>query len=70
MGEDAGVKYNEKQFEVSKPYIVRILKALVANNIWKSTEYFRIVNEEDKVIEKALQVLADTEVYNKILGFK
>jgi carboxyl-terminal processing protease len=70
MGEDAGVKYNEKQLAVSKHDILKILKALVANDIWKSTEYFRIVNEGDKVIEKALQVLADKAGYNKILGFK
>jgi carboxyl-terminal processing protease len=69
MGEDAGVKYNEKQFAVSKPDILKILKALVANDIWKSTEYFRIVNEGDKVIDKALQVLADKNAYNKILGY-
>jgi carboxyl-terminal processing protease len=70
MGEDAGVKFNEKQFEVSQAFILKILKALVANDIWQSTEYFRIVNEGDVVIDKALKVLANKAEYNRILGIK
>jgi carboxyl-terminal processing protease len=69
-GEDAGVKFNEKQFEVSKPTVLKILKALVANDLWQTTEYFRIINEGDVVIEKALKVLADKDEYNRILGVK
>jgi carboxyl-terminal processing protease len=70
MGEDVGVKFNEKQFEVSRPFTLKVLKALVANDIWQSTEYFRIINEDDVVIEKALKVLADKAEYNRILGIK
>jgi len=68
MGEDAGVKYNEKQFAISRDPMLKYLKALVANYIWQPTEYFRIMNEGDKVIEKALKVLSDGNSYSKILG--
>jgi carboxyl-terminal processing protease len=68
-GEDAGVKFNEKQFSVSKAEILKILKGLVANDIWQTTEYFRIVNEGDVVIAKALKVLGDDKAYNKVLGY-
>jgi carboxyl-terminal processing protease len=70
MGEDAGIKYNEKQFDISKTFSLKILKALVANDIWQSTEYFRIVNEGDVAIEQALKVLSDKDEYNRILGIK
>lgn len=70
MGEAAGVKYNEKQFIFSKAQILKYLKALVANEIWESTEFFRIMNEGDKVIEKALQILSDEDSYDRILGYK
>jgi carboxyl-terminal processing protease len=70
MGEDAGVKYNEKQYVQSQAVILKILKALVANSIWQTTEYYRIVNEGDKVIERAIKVLSDKAGYNMILGFK
>jgi carboxyl-terminal processing protease len=67
-GEDAGVKYNEDQFRVSEEEILLILKALVASNLWQSNEYYRIINENDTVIEKALQIFNDGSAYNKILG--
>ena len=68
-GETAGVKYNESQFQVSKSEILKITKALVASNLWKTNEYFRILNEDDAVIKKALQVVSDKTAYNKILGY-
>jgi carboxyl-terminal processing protease len=67
-GEADGVKYNEDQFNKSKDEILLVLKGLVATNIWQSSEYFQIINENDKVIEKALKVISDKKSYNTILG--
>jgi carboxyl-terminal processing protease len=69
-GEDAGIKYNEAEFNISKSDVLMILKALVANNIWQTNEYYRIINEEDKVIDKALEIISNKDAYNKILGYK
>jgi len=44
-----------------------ILKALVASNIWQVNEYYRIINEKDPVIDKALEVISDAGTYNRIL---
>jgi len=67
-GEAEGVKYNEDQFNKSKDEILLVLKGLVATNIWQPSEYFQIINENDKVIEKALNVISDKKSYNTILG--
>jgi carboxyl-terminal processing protease len=67
-GEAEGVKYNEEQFNISKEEILLILKGLVASNIWQSSEYFQIVNSNDKVLERALKVISDKKTYNSILG--
>ena len=69
VGEDAGVKFNEQGYSVSKDEMLRILKAQIAGNIWNTTEFFRIINEDDVVIAKALKVLADEKAYYKILGY-
>ncbi|MCU0472291.1 MAG: S41 family peptidase [Bacteroidales bacterium] len=69
-GEDAGVKYNDDYFKKSEPNILKVLKALVANNLWGSNEYFRIMNENDELIEKALKIISDKEAYDSILGYK
>ena len=50
-----GVKYDENQFNKSKEEMLLVLKGLVATNIWQTSEYFQIINENDKVIEKALK---------------
>jgi carboxyl-terminal processing protease len=67
-GEAEGVKYNEEQFNTSKSEILLILKGLVATNIWQTSEYYQIINETDKVIDKALKVISDKKSYNAILG--
>jgi carboxyl-terminal processing protease len=69
MGNDAGVKFNQKGFEVSKADILKYMKALVASDIWQSSEFFQIINEGDRVISRALKVLGDEKVYNKLLGY-
>jgi carboxyl-terminal processing protease len=69
-GEESGVKYNEDQFKKSESEILVVLKALLANNIWQSNEYFRIINEKDKIIAEAIRVISDRDTYNKILGFR
>ncbi len=67
-GEDAGVKFIQDQYKKSESEILLVLKALLANNLWQTNEYFRIINEEDNVIEEALKVISSRERYNKILG--
>jgi carboxyl-terminal processing protease len=69
-GEDAGVKYDESQYRHSEEEILMVLKALVASNIWQTNEYFRIINENDVVIDKALQIINDGTTYNRILGYR
>ncbi len=69
-GEESGVKFNEAQYKVSESEILMVLKALVANNIWQTNEYYRIINEDDIVIDKALEIISDKDTYNRILGYK
>ena len=69
-GEAEGIPYDEAQFNISKDEILMILKGLIASNIWQISEYYQIINQNDKVIEKALQVISDSKSYNTILGYK
>jgi carboxyl-terminal processing protease len=67
-GEDAGVKYDDKQYKISEKEILLAMKAVLANNYWQSNEYFRIINENDELIPKALKLISDPDTYNRILG--
>lgn len=68
-GEEAGIKYVDDQYKKSESEILMVLKALLANNIWQTNEYFRIINENDNVLAEALKVISDEKLYNKILGY-
>lgn len=67
-GESSGVAYNEEQYNKSKEEILLILKGYIAGNLWQTSEFFEIINSDDKVIDKALQVISDKKTYNAILG--
>ena len=69
-GEDSGAKYVEESYKKSESEILLVLKALLANNIWQTNEYFRIINEKDNVIGEALRVISERETYNRILGYR
>jgi carboxyl-terminal processing protease len=70
MGEEAGVVFDENQFNTSRNEIMKIMKGMVASNLWKTNEYFMIVNEGDRVIENALGIVSDRQRYNSLLGNK
>jgi carboxyl-terminal processing protease len=69
-GEAEGVKFNEEQFNKSKEEILLIMKGYIANNMWKTNELYQIVNENDKLIDKALKLISDKKSYNSILGIQ
>lgn len=53
----AGIKFNEKQYLTSLPFIKLQLKALVARDLWNMNEYFQIINETNESLEKALSIM-------------
>jgi carboxyl-terminal processing protease len=67
-GEAEGVPFNEEDFNRSQAEILLIMKGYVASNMWQTNELFQIVNQNDKVIDKALSVISDKTSYNTILG--
>ena len=69
-GDKMGVKYDEKGFETSREQILRLLKGLVARDIWDMSEYYQVAFEDDNVIREALRVINDPQLYNSILGKK
>jgi len=69
-GEAEGVNYDEAQFNTSKEEMLLILKGLVASNMWHISSYYQIINQNDKVIDRAVGLISDKDKYNAILGFK
>lgn len=66
--ENEGVKWDEEQFDRSEPMIKLQLKALIARNEWDMEKYYKVVLGEDKVVNKAMEILGDSNAYRKILN--
>lgn len=69
-GESEGVKFDEEQFNKSREEILLVLKGIIATNMWQTNEYFRVINQNDKVIAEALKIIEDRKTYNTMLGYR
>ena len=65
-GEEQGVKKEEKLLAEALPELKRLLKALVARDLWSFNEYYQIINEHNAALHAALDALQDGQ-YEKFL---
>jgi len=43
------------------------LKALIARDLYNSSAYFRIMNDENEIFKEAFRIINDEERYNNLL---
>lgn len=56
-GEKAGVKpKDDEELQRTIPYLTLQMKALIARDLWEMNAYFRVMNEENEMVKKALQL--------------
>lgn len=68
-GEKQGIKKNDEQLKISISDIKIILKALIARDLWDTSEFYQIVNKTDKTVNKAIEVLSNKKLYEqKLMG--
>lgn len=54
---EKNIKIKESELEKSKNSIKLIIKAYVARDLWGNDEFYKIINEKDEKIKKAIDVL-------------
>lgn len=69
-GDKAGIKKDDKSVEFARPLLVKLMKALIARDLFSTSEYFQVVNSDDSSIKKAVEVLTSNGTYSKILSGK
>ena len=47
------------ELKATLPYLRLQLKALIARDVWDMSEYFQIMNEQNKTIQQALRLIAE-----------
>lgn len=62
-GKKMGVEPNMEEYGKSAKEINMILKGLIAQKLWDTSEYFQVINNEDETVRKALNALSDWRKY-------
>jgi len=68
MGEKEGIVKNEEDYLASVDDLKLHVKALLARDLWESSEYYKVVNKSNDFIKKAVEVLSSPKIYNKELA--
>lgn len=66
-GEKEGVKLDSIQYGKSKNLIKKQIKANIARDMWESGEYYQIMNTENDIYMKAIEVLSSKKNYEAAL---
>ena len=68
IAESKDVKWDDEQFERSENWIKLRIKAMIAQDVWDIDKFYQVVTRDDKVIQKAVDILNSKKEYDKILG--
>ncbi|MCL1944138.1 MAG: S41 family peptidase [Candidatus Azobacteroides sp.] len=69
-GEEDKVKYDEEQYRKSRPLIELQIKSLVARDLFDQNEYYKVINSENKPLQKAFEIISDSKAYSMLLSGK
>jgi carboxyl-terminal processing protease len=61
-GKAAGVAFNSEEYQRSKHIIALQYKALVARDFFDSGSFYRVINKDDDVFKKAIQLIRNRKV--------
>lgn len=65
--EDEELEYNEEEFELSKLEMKLQLKALIARDLWETSHYYEIMNQNDAEVNKAIEIFEDWKNQSKLI---
>jgi carboxyl-terminal processing protease len=69
-GDRNNVKFSEEQYRKSFNEMMRVMKGLVARDLWDMNEYYMVVNQGDDSIMRALSIISDPVLYERLLGYR
>ncbi|MGN0206739.1 MAG: S41 family peptidase [Muribaculaceae bacterium] len=68
LGLHEKVEINKEELKTSEPLIRRVLKAMIARDLWTMDAYFRVYNEQNDLVQEALRILSDDALYQRVLN--
>lgn len=68
LAADDKIEWNEEQFNTSRPLIFVQLKALIARDLFDSSAFYHIINQESDIFMEGLKIIRDDARYNNLLN--
>jgi carboxyl-terminal processing protease len=62
---DEGLSKSEDETGLSEERISLIMRAYIARDLWSTSEFYEIINEDDQNIKKAIEVIDNWETFQK-----
>ncbi|MGC9151572.1 MAG: S41 family peptidase [Microbacter sp.] len=67
---DAKIPFVQSEYDLSKDFLDVQIKALIANDLWDRTAYYRIINSQNEMVQKAIRILEKSGEYHCLLTLK
>ncbi|RKD89708.1 carboxyl-terminal processing protease [Mangrovibacterium diazotrophicum] len=64
------VDSDKESIDFARPLIKKLGKALIARDVFGTNYYFQVINKDEEIIKKAVEVLENNSNYEKILAEK
>lgn len=58
------VEYNEEQYKESEQLLKLNMKAVIAQNLFDTPQFYQIMNDENEILQRALEILNSNEYKN------
>ena len=62
---EAKIEVKDEQVQRSKPLIMLQIKALLARNIYEQSDFYRVMNSENEIVQKGIEVIKNFDKYLK-----
>ncbi len=59
FAEAKGIARRDEQMAISRESIAEVVKALIAQRLWNTTAYFKVINRTSPVVERAINILSE-----------
>lgn len=64
--EKAGVKENDEEYTLSEALIKAQIKGLIAQKLWDTSAYYKVINLYDPEVQKALELMQDDANFSSL----
>jgi carboxyl-terminal processing protease len=63
--EQPEIKFNESEYKKNEALFKLFIKSLIAQNFWGTTEFYKIYNQRNDILNVALETIENNKKFDK-----